>query len=239
MKKSDRSRQSPHSAFTLIELLVVIAIIAILAALLLPALSSAKQKAVQSQCNSNLRQCGMALHMYIPDYNNRLPGQNTYGLLSGQGAIYNTSKLDELAYYIAPYLAYPRPTSQSVTCTVFYCPGFARMAPKTNLTSRVDYMVTAAYKTASVNVTAPPFGYTKNSPPSVAQPNMFLSQVEAFGSLSEIYVLTDADQVNVTSVANTWRSQLPLTPVHGSVRNFSYFDNHVETRKVGAPGVIY
>ena len=61
------------TAFTLIELLVVIAIIAILAALLLPALSRAKQKGQQAVCLSNLKQIGLAFQMYLNDSNDHFP----------------------------------------------------------------------------------------------------------------------------------------------------------------------
>jgi len=68
---SQRGRRT--RAFTLIELLVVIAIIAILAAMLLPALSRAKSRAVRTQCMNNTRQIMIALTMYCSDNREKLP----------------------------------------------------------------------------------------------------------------------------------------------------------------------
>lgn len=63
--------------FTLIELLVVISIIALLMSILLPVLSHARMAAMGSVCLSNLRQYGLAFHLYVDDNNGYLPPPDT------------------------------------------------------------------------------------------------------------------------------------------------------------------
>jgi prepilin-type N-terminal cleavage/methylation domain-containing protein/prepilin-type processing-associated H-X9-DG protein len=74
IERKEVKEMPKRKGFTLIELLVVIAIIAILAAILFPVFSRAREMARSAACLTNMKQIGLALMMYVQDWDGRLPG---------------------------------------------------------------------------------------------------------------------------------------------------------------------
>jgi prepilin-type N-terminal cleavage/methylation domain-containing protein len=153
MKANASSPSSPKSAFTLIELLVVIAIIAILAAMLLPALSAAKQRAYVTACINNMRQISIGSAIYATDNNDWLMPVNPLGV-SGYNQIAQSETLHNIwtggsANPLKPTttlatgddwhnLGYLLPMKCAGNGETFYCPSYA-VKPQSGIYSMSKY----------------------------------------------------------------------------------------------------
>jgi prepilin-type N-terminal cleavage/methylation domain-containing protein/prepilin-type processing-associated H-X9-DG protein len=242
---SFRMRRKPvrGTGFSLIELLVVFAIIAILAALLLPALSQAKAKALRTVCVNNLKQIAVAIHLYAGDNEDSLPGPILTGIQAGYNI--NTggnAPFPRLGNFLWADLGQPDPvklvTNMAVP-RVLTCP--AQMKLKSADVSEGDQVNFASrqafrYLPGSFRVddSSRPFGYPGNTiPPSPGAPfrPMRLSVLASVtNNFSGTFAFRDVDQQVDTAVNPPWWHQrISVGAVHGSdVRNVAFFDWHVE-----------
>jgi prepilin-type N-terminal cleavage/methylation domain-containing protein len=94
-----RNQRPTAAAFTLVELLVVIAIIGILVALLLPAVQAARESARRAQCQNNIKQCLMAMHLFH-DAKKEFPA----GIEPGYTGDPATNFMHSWVPYILPYI---------------------------------------------------------------------------------------------------------------------------------------
>ena len=213
--------------FTLIELLVVIAIISILAAILFPVFATAREKARQTTCASNLKQLGLAFAQYSQDYDELLP----CGLIGGEGLGWAGS----LNTYVK-------------STGVFDCPDDQTIA-KTRTVGGVTYTlypVSYAYNQDIPWPTAGISGYTYSgiggaiaqlTSPSVT---VLLFEVTAengaSGATASAYNVADLSTANEAGGANNGTDQCMSPSGHGLAANNTWNNLQLATGWTGTPG---
>ena len=212
--------QPRRSAFTLIELLVVIAIIAILAAMLLPALSRAKEAGRSAACKSNLRQIGIAVNLYLSEFQ-----KYPLWLTTGTGAHYWDAT-------ILPFVANSH--------DVFHCPSNLNALPWTNNPSQPQQNSSYDYNMAGSARFAPALG-TLSLGLDGGTKYLLENQVKAPSDMIAVIDATEAtdnsggdhDADDISAPVNLL-AEVVVTPRHNFGANAVFCDSHVEYGKLTA-----
>jgi prepilin-type N-terminal cleavage/methylation domain-containing protein/prepilin-type processing-associated H-X9-DG protein len=228
---TDRENHRLGRAFTLIELLVVISIISLLMGILMPALARSRQKARSISCSSRMRQIGMASQVYAQE------NENQFARSSHSAAVYRCQRWGQA---FMPYLGsgpFKDPNStawKSLFCKFYRCPSDKRTDKQWSYGKNVWFELKSTETAQALGLTSD--GPTYSTTTQVRHP---AATVE-FGELLESNM---ADHI----MAHFWlQGGDPEVDMkrHGNLSNYSFVDNHVESKvfddtfKISAPNKI-
>lgn len=234
-------------AFTLVELLVVISVTALLIALLLPALSVARESANMVGCASNIRQLGTSMFTYAAESNEHFPAARglTYDAWNTQSASYKGKGWDESLFpflgLAVSYTNFDAAPPLGTQGEVFRCPFDSPRGSSQGVSQRRSYWLNMGFGNGSAAL----------SPAWDADEPIRISAIRPAGSM-----MSSADQVMIlgcrvqsaTAVSNTvgyntnnlpensWESHEgnanAIATMHPTViqsRTFSFIDGHAKT----------
>lgn len=245
---SSQTSRRASRAFTLVELLVVIGIIAVLVAILLPALSRAREAAKTVQCASNMRQIGIAFTMFAMDHKGRGPAGGTLKSVSNTSWSSSFSWGDQLnceVFQARNYLARMMITSNSK----LFCPSFmlndtAAFNTRRSYTANANLVQngTVDIDPTSIDPTLYVQGSLKDAYISVYKLGR---QMTAFKNPSEKYLMVEAEEgrdtidVAFNNLPMVWSTLYPwcagnkakeaFSFRHAKQINILFFDGHVQT----------
>jgi prepilin-type N-terminal cleavage/methylation domain-containing protein/prepilin-type processing-associated H-X9-DG protein len=225
-RTSRSSRVRRHRAFTLIELLTVIAIIGILAGILIPVTGKVRDKARDAQCKTALRSWGVAIHLYLNDNCDRLPGPLDQSVVEQivDGSKYVNKTAKPLMLHLAPYLALPN-TGEFQLPVPYICGAFVAKSPMAG--GPPYFCPPAQNKTAPYAMDVFPYGKGSDG----TQP-MLASQLDSvILRIREGIALQDMDYGRLDSAGKTlWGDKVPRKLTHGGHRNTLFWDWHIASR---------